>query len=63
MKIRLYPYQLDALQDILAENDIAKIPEADISEENNVKIVNIRGKKAQDAFYAVLFEAMCPCTF
>lgn len=62
MELVLYPYQINALQDLLAENGIDKIREDDIREYyDDTYAVSMPNEKAQAAFYALLFEAMSHC--
>ena len=59
MVLNLYPYQLNALQDILEENNIKKIPERNISRDKDLLVVHLTSEMAESAIYTLLFEAMC----
>lgn len=58
MVLNLYPYQLNALQDILEENNIEKIPERNISHNKDLLSVHLTSGMAESAIYTLLFEAM-----
>lgn len=58
MILNLYPYQLNALQEILEENNTEKIPEKYIYHNGDLLTVHLSSEMAENTFCAILLEAM-----